>query len=211
MTATLVRSYEHQNPLVAGSQGNVQALPNGDWMVGWGQAGYLSEVDPAGQVLFNAHLPPDWESYRTYVLPWSGQPAQPPALVADAAPGGQAATTVYASWNGATEVASWQRARGRLAREPRAGRQRRQERLRDGDRGCPALALGRYMQVQALDARRRGHRRLARRCRLRSGSRLSGSRSRAASLSSAAALLRVRRGVCGGAAALAAACLAVEK
>ena len=37
-------------------------------MVGWGQAGYLSEVDPAGQVLFNAHLPPDWESYRTYAL-----------------------------------------------------------------------------------------------------------------------------------------------
>ena len=32
MTATLVRRYEHQNPLVAGSQGNVQALANG---TGW--------------------------------------------------------------------------------------------------------------------------------------------------------------------------------
>ncbi len=80
MTATLVRSYEHPNPLVAGSQGNVQALANGDWMVGWGQAGYLSEFNPAGQLLFNAHLPPDWESYRTYALPWSGQPAEAPAL-----------------------------------------------------------------------------------------------------------------------------------
>ena len=37
-------------------------------MVGWGQAGYLSEINAAGQVLFNAHLPPDWESYRAYVL-----------------------------------------------------------------------------------------------------------------------------------------------
>ena len=58
MTATLVRRYAHRNPLVAGSQGNVQALAGGDWMVGWGEAGYLSEVSPAGQVLFDAHLPP---------------------------------------------------------------------------------------------------------------------------------------------------------
>jgi hypothetical protein len=131
MTATLVRSYEHENPLVAGSQGNVQALPGGDWMVGWGQAGYLSEIDSAGQVLFDAHLPPDWESYRTYVLPWTGQPAEPPAVAVvppSAASGsgpssrsGGAGSTggsggsggagggpvVYASWNGATEVASW--------------------------------------------------------------------------------------------------------
>ena len=100
MTATLTRSYQHQNPLVAGSQGNVQALPGGDWMVGWGQAGYLSEINSAGQVLFNAHLPPDWESYRTYTLPWSGQPVQPPAVAV-------VPPVVYASWNGATEVASW--------------------------------------------------------------------------------------------------------
>ena len=108
MTATLVRSYEHQNPLVAGSQGNVQALANGDWMVGWGQAGYLSEVNPAGQVLFNAHLPPDWESYRTFAFPWSGQPAEPPALAVTSSAGGSSSqTAVYASWNGATEVTSW--------------------------------------------------------------------------------------------------------
>jgi hypothetical protein len=92
---------------VAGSQGNVQALPDGDWMVGWGQAGYLSEVSASGQVLFNAHLPPDWESYRTFVLPWSGHPANPPAVAAVASPGAYGGMTVYASWNGATEVASW--------------------------------------------------------------------------------------------------------
>jgi hypothetical protein len=125
-TATLVRSYEHQNPLIAGSQGNVQALADGDWVVGWGQAGYLSEVNPAGQVLFNAHLPPEWESYRTFAYPWSGQPAEPPALALAEEPAGTASTAggragakaaagnaaaagsvVYASWNGATEVASW--------------------------------------------------------------------------------------------------------
>jgi hypothetical protein len=108
MTATLVRDYQHQNPLVAGSQGNVQALAGGDWMVGWGQAGYLSEEDPAGQVLFNAHLPPDWESYRTYALPWTGQPAEPPALAVTRSSGSSSSSTVYASWNGATNVAGWQ-------------------------------------------------------------------------------------------------------
>jgi len=107
MTATLARSYEHHNPLVAGSQGNVQALADGDWAVGWGQAGYLSEVSGSGQVLFNAHLPPDWESYRTFVQPWSGQPPSPPAVAVVASPGAQGGATVYASWNGATEVASW--------------------------------------------------------------------------------------------------------
>ena len=90
MTATLARSYEHQNPLVADSQGNVQALAGGDWMVGWGQAGYLSEVSATGQVLFDAHLPPDWESYRAFVAPWSGQPASPPAVAAVAGTGPQA-------------------------------------------------------------------------------------------------------------------------
>jgi hypothetical protein len=149
MTATLVRSYEHQNPLVAGSQGNVQDLANGDWIVGWGQAGYLSEVTPAGQVLFNAHLPPDWESYRTFALPWTGQPAEPPALAVAPASGGSSAT-VYASWNGATEVASWRVLAGSsahaltpVASAPKAGF--------ETAIAMPASVSVRYVAVQALD------------------------------------------------------------
>jgi hypothetical protein len=42
------------------------------------------------------------------VAPWSGHPAQPPALAAVASVGAHAGATAYASWNGATEVASWQ-------------------------------------------------------------------------------------------------------
>jgi hypothetical protein len=151
MTATLARSYEHQNPLVAGSQGNVQALADGDWMVGWGQAGYLSEVDPQGQVLFNAHLPPDWESYRTFAMPWSGHPLQPPALAAQAAAGGHAGANVYVSWNGATEVASWRVLAGASpsALKPVA------ETARSGFEtsiAVPGLVTGEYVQAQALSA-----------------------------------------------------------
>jgi hypothetical protein len=153
MTATLTRSYEHQNPLLAGSQGNVQALAGGDWMVGWGQAGYLSEVTPSGQVLFNAHLPPDWETYRTYVLPWSAQPAGPPAVAAvpaAGAAGAGGAATVYASWNGATDVASWRVLAGSspttmtpLATAPRSGFETAIP--------LPATVKTPYVAVQALD------------------------------------------------------------
>jgi hypothetical protein len=150
MTATLTRSYEHQNPLVAGSQGNVQAMPGGDWMVGWGQAGYLSEVNPAGQVLFNAHLPPDWESYRTFVLPWSGQPAEPPALAAVADPGGHGAS-VYASWNGATDVASWQVLAGSTPTTLTAAASAAKTGF-ETEIPLPAAAAGSYVEVQALGA-----------------------------------------------------------
>jgi hypothetical protein len=151
MTATLVRSYEHENPLVAGSQGNLQAFANGDWAVGWGQAGYLSEVAPSGQVLFNAHLPAGWESYRTFVLPWSGHPSQPPALAAEAPSGAHAGATVYASWNGATEVASWQvlagSSRGALKPAASAARSGFETAI-----SVPGLAAGAYVAVRALDA-----------------------------------------------------------
>jgi Arylsulfotransferase (ASST) len=156
MTATLVRGDEHQNPLVAGSQGNVQALPGGDWMVGWGQAGYLSEVNPAGEVLFNAHLPPNWESYRTYALPWSGRPAEPPAvaLAPPARSGGVGAAgsgpVVYASWNGATNVASWRV----LAGSSSATMTPMGSALETGFEtaiSLPAAVAGPYVAVQALD------------------------------------------------------------
>jgi hypothetical protein len=151
MTATLARSYGHQNPLVAGSQGNVQALANGDWMVGWGQAGYLSEVNPAGQVLFNAHLPPDWESYRTYVLSWAGQPTEPPRLAVASLGGVSAGSTVYASWNGATEVASWRvlvgsspNALATVAAAPKNGF--------ETAIATPASVSGHYVAVEALNS-----------------------------------------------------------
>jgi Arylsulfotransferase (ASST) len=149
MTAKLVRSYAHANPLVAGSQGNVQALAGGDWMVGWGQAGYLSEVGAAGEVLFNAHLPPSWESYRSFAFPWSGQPANPPALAVVPAPSAGGGATVYASWNGASEVASWQVLLGASASAlqpapsvPKTGFETAIP--------VPAAGAGTYVAVQAL-------------------------------------------------------------
>jgi len=109
-TATLVSQFTHPSPLVAFSQGNMQALANGDWFIGWGEVPDFSEFSPTGQLLFDAHFPAGDKSYRALRFPWAGTPATRPALAVAAAHGSAAARsaeTVYASWNGATTVASW--------------------------------------------------------------------------------------------------------
>ncbi len=92
-------------PLTTGSQGNVQALPTGGAMVGWGGLPNLTEFDSHGEIVYDAQLPSGENSYRIYREPWSGQPSEPPAISARTS---GAATAVYASWNGATTVTAWQ-------------------------------------------------------------------------------------------------------
>jgi hypothetical protein len=65
----------------------------------------FSEFSPTGQLLFDGRVARGNDTYRAYRAPWTGTPAAPPKLAATTK-GGQ--TTVKASWNGATGVASWQ-------------------------------------------------------------------------------------------------------
>ncbi|HEX3510474.1 MAG TPA: arylsulfotransferase family protein [Solirubrobacteraceae bacterium] len=101
-TATLATSLVRSGgALTTSSQGDLQALPGGGWMIGWGGLPNFTEFDASGTRIYDAQLPAGENSYRVYRLPWAGQPTEPPAL---AVIGGIA----YASWNGATTVASWQ-------------------------------------------------------------------------------------------------------
>jgi hypothetical protein len=104
MTATLLNQYTHRNVL-AGSQGSVQLLGNGNVFVGWGEVPRVSEFDHAGRIVFDAELGKGYESYRAFRLPWTGRPADAPAI---ALAGRGRDLTAYASWNGATEVRGWQ-------------------------------------------------------------------------------------------------------
>jgi hypothetical protein len=106
MTANLLWEYTHPDQPFAIYQGNVQALAGGNVFVGWGSAPYLSEFDRDGKLLFDARFPPEVESYRAFRFPWNGQPQDDPALAAE--PGTDDEVTLYASWNGATEVATWE-------------------------------------------------------------------------------------------------------
>jgi hypothetical protein len=102
-TAELVREYGHGD-FLAPSQGSVQNLPGRHVLVGWGSQPRLSEYDPDGDLLFDASFYGTNQSYRAYRHQWTGRPAEGPAAIARTVEG---ETTVYASWNGATEVARW--------------------------------------------------------------------------------------------------------
>lgn len=102
---TLSHAYRHSAGFIAGSQGNVQLLPNGHVFVGWGNQNYFSEFAADGALVLDGQLPVGCHSYRAFCQEWSGQPASPPDLTAVANPPG--GTVVYASWNGATAVARW--------------------------------------------------------------------------------------------------------
>jgi Arylsulfotransferase (ASST) len=116
MKATLVREYTHPDKQYADAAGNMQVLPNGNVFVGWGRGLTISEFSEDGEMLFDATLLRKNESYRAFRFPWSARPSDQPAAVAERV--SEEKVRVYASWNGATEVATWEilaaRHQGRL-------------------------------------------------------------------------------------------------
>jgi hypothetical protein len=147
--AKLVSQLFHTPPVIAESQGNMQALGNGDWFIGWGQSPQFSELGGDGRLLFDASFPAGTQSYRSFRFGWSGTPIHGPSFAFQAAGAGPA--VVYASWNGATRVASWKVLAGPapdglspLAQVPRDGFETAVV--------LPAGATGPYVAIQALDA-----------------------------------------------------------
>jgi outer membrane protein assembly factor BamB len=106
MRASLVREYTHPDKQYADAAGNMQVLPNGNVFVGWGRALAVSEFSNDGELLFDFRLSPEHRSYRAFRFPWSGSPSDRPAAVAERTSENE--LEVYASWNGATEVAAWE-------------------------------------------------------------------------------------------------------
>jgi hypothetical protein len=148
-TARLLSSYTHANPpLLATSQGNMQTLPSGNSLVGYGGIPAISEFAPDGSLLFDAHLPFDMAFYRAYRYPWSGRPLSPPAVAASFNNTGEQ-TIVHASWNGATGVAAWRI----LAGQQRGALSSRATIVSDGFETSVTLPKKyAYAAVQALDS-----------------------------------------------------------
>ena len=127
--------------------GDTQPLPNGNVFVGWGSEPYFSEYSRSGKLLFEGELPGPNLTYRATVEQWVGEPLSPARGAARRADG---RTTVYASWNGATQVASWRVLAGSSAGRLSGRGERRQVRLRDGDPGAAGLC-----ELRGPGARRR--------------------------------------------------------
>ncbi|KAJ5547676.1 hypothetical protein N7513_004910 [Penicillium frequentans] len=105
--AKVVTIYDHPQHMMAVTQGNVQVLDTGNVLIGWGHSAAFTEFSADGEVVCNTHFGASayftfgrTMSYRVFKDNWVGMPDTLPdaAMVGD---------SVFVSWNGATEVASW--------------------------------------------------------------------------------------------------------
>jgi hypothetical protein len=146
-SVSLVRQFVHPTKtLLAESQGNALSLPSGNWLLGYGRLPNITEVDGSGHVLFDATLGRNVQNFKSFLAQWSGHPTVPPSLAVQRT--GARAVTVAASWNGATDVASWRVLAGSspsaltpVATAPKAGFQTT----------IAAQTAGPYVAVQALE------------------------------------------------------------
>jgi EmrB/QacA subfamily drug resistance transporter len=102
--ATRLAQYNGGGEFESEFMGDAQPTANGNRFIGWGSEPYFSEYSSSGKLLLEGEFPEPDLSYRATAAPWVGLPESPPVGVARTE-GGR--TTVYASWNGATEVVSW--------------------------------------------------------------------------------------------------------
>ena len=108
-TARVVRQYTHPDKLLSIAEGNLQTLSNGNVFIGWGPERHVSEFTRDGRLLFDLVVPPRADSYQAFRFSWHGEPLDRPALaVQRRGAGSRERVTAWASWNGATELRSWQ-------------------------------------------------------------------------------------------------------
>jgi hypothetical protein len=120
-TARLANEWFHPQKINAGAMGGVQTLPSGNIMVGWGHAASITEFTQDGRVALDFSRStihhdnvPDMFMYRAYKGNWTGNPQWRPSIFVDAPKDDPEVdledvknTTIYTSWNGATNVAQW--------------------------------------------------------------------------------------------------------
>lgn len=84
--------------------GNNQLLPDGHRLIDWGYSyPNVTEVLTDGTKLFEMQFAQPYFSYRAFRFPWSAVPGFDPTLVLTGTD-----PTLYYSWNGATDVATYQ-------------------------------------------------------------------------------------------------------
>jgi hypothetical protein len=102
--ATFVKQYVRGPKFDSAFLGNTYTLRGGGAVLGWGSQPFFSEYGKRGKLLLDARWPGPDLSYRAYLQNWVGKPYYPPSGAVRTR-GGR--TTVYASWDGATQVTGW--------------------------------------------------------------------------------------------------------
>jgi hypothetical protein len=101
-------SSEDGNGYWTWAMGNAQRQGNGDMLINWGTTGRLTRVTSEGRVVQGLRL--ERYTYRGFRGAWTGRPGGRPLVVARR---GHGAARLWASWNGATEIARWRVLAGR--------------------------------------------------------------------------------------------------
>ena len=127
------------------AEGNIQLLPNGNVMVGWGADPSATEFSADGTAVFEAAGLGNG-CYRVYRFPWTAQPDTPPSMAIKNGAG--QSMQVFASWNGATEVKSWRVLTGPDSNSLKAAGTG----PRSGFETMVAVASAKFAAVQALAA-----------------------------------------------------------
>ncbi|EMD00555.1 hypothetical protein BAUCODRAFT_61638 [Baudoinia panamericana UAMH 10762] len=110
-TATLIKEWGAPGPdggLLSGSQGSMQLLPGGGCHIGWGEHAYFSEHLEDGNAVMYGKLAMRASNvmlYRSYKFNWTGEPLTNPDVWTYSKNGER--MVFFVSWNGATEVRSW--------------------------------------------------------------------------------------------------------
>jgi hypothetical protein len=143
---SLLRGYKHPAELGAANKGGARMQANGNLLVAWGAVPAVTEFTRRGHIVFDARFAGAQDgSYRASRAEWTGLPARRPDVAAERR-GGRVA--VWASWNGATEVARWELLGGdaRDALVPLGSARR------SGFETALGARAARYVAVRALDA-----------------------------------------------------------
>jgi hypothetical protein len=150
-TVTLVHRYYHSPPLLASAQGSAQLLPNGNMFVGWGTEPDFSEYTASGKQIMTGSFPLGETSYRAFRFPWSGQPTYPPSMAVTSA-SSSGSYDVWASWNGATNVAKWRVLFGPSSSGPFTGNTTASRYSFETEIPVAAPTGAQYVEVQALSS-----------------------------------------------------------
>lgn len=113
-TVEILHEYLHPQSLQAQSQGSVQPLEDGSGnvFIGWGRCPTFTEHTEDGETVMDVQFSP-WhtktntialDNYRAFRMDWKATPKWDPDVMTQKEHG---VVSVYASWNGATEVKSW--------------------------------------------------------------------------------------------------------
>jgi EmrB/QacA subfamily drug resistance transporter len=145
-TASLAGQYLRDKKFDAAYMGDTQPLSNGNVFVGFGSEPYFAEYSSTGKLLMEGEFPGANLSYRVTLGQWVGTPLTTPL-------GGvlteKGKTTVYASWNGATELAAWRVIEATGGAHPTV----LASAARDGfETAIPLSGTHPKLEVQALDA-----------------------------------------------------------